>query len=111
MILSLKRIVAIAVLALLGTWRLVGQDIHVNLPSTTLRQAIILLGDQYDYDFVVATDGVDMERKLSLFVSSGTIEDVLAQLFSGQDVTYSVSGKKITVRRKEASIVAKNQED
>ena len=111
MFLSLKRIVAIAVLALLGTWRLVGQDIHVNLPSTTLRQAIILLGDQYDYDFVVATDGVDMERKLSLFVSSGTIEDVLTQLFSGQDVTYSVSGKKITVRRKEASIVAKNQED
>lgn len=111
MFFSLKRIVAIMMLALLGTMRIYGQNIHVNLPSTTLKQAIMLLGDQYDYDFVVATEGVDMERSLSLFVSSGTIEDVLAQMFAGQDVTYSVAGKKITVRRKETPNVVKNQED
>lgn len=111
MILNLKQIAASVILALLVTTQLSGQDIHMNLPDVTVRQAVIFLGDTYDYDFVVATEGIDMGRKVSVFVTSGTIEDALAQVFAGQSVSYSVSGRKITIRRNESAPTAKTPDD
>lgn len=98
MIVKLRRIAAIALFALLRIIPLAGQEININLPSATVRQAILFLGDTYDYDFVVATKGVDMGRKVSVVASAATIEEVLAQVFAGQDVSYSVSGKKVSVK-------------
>ena len=111
MILNLKRIAASVIFALLWTVYLSGQSISINLSDVTVRQAIITLGDKYDFDFVVATDGVDLGRKVSISIASGTIEEVLGQLFAGQDVSYSVSGKKISVHRKETPPVVKAPDD
>lgn len=105
--LVLKRLAASMIFALAFAFTLAGQNsvVSINLPGTTVRQAIIFLGERYDYDFVVATEGIDMDRKVSVSVPSGTIEDVLAQIFYGQDVSCSVEDKKITVRQREQAPV------
>jgi TonB-linked SusC/RagA family outer membrane protein len=76
------------------------QDITINLPNTTVRQAVLFLGDKYDYNIVVATDGLDMGRKVSVVASSASIEEVLDLVFAGQEITYSVSGKKVSVKHR-----------
>ena len=112
MIIKLRRIATVLLFAFLRLIPLAGQDININMPNSTVRQAILFLGDKYDYDFVVATKGIDMGRKVSVVASSGTIEEVLAQVFAGQDVSYSVSGKKISVKAQQTPPpVAKGQED
>ena len=111
MALKLKRTAAAFVSSLLCIISVHAQDITINLPNTTVRQAVLFLGDKYDYNIVVATDGLDMGRKVSVVASSASIEEVLYLVFAGQEITYSVSGKKVSVRQRNAEVPSKVPSD
>ena len=71
----------------------------LRLSNVPVKTAVDELQRQYGYSVVVNTAQIDMDKSVSVQVSDGSIEDILGQIFSGQDVSYTVDGNKIQISR------------
>lgn len=72
-----------------------GIDFHIK--DATVREAVLRLQRLHDFSIIVESDKVDMERKVSVALSDVPVEKVIGAIFSGQNVTCKVDGKRIIV--------------
>jgi len=88
-----------AVIAVLGFFCSIdaGAQISVSLKNVSVRSAVESIQKEYRYSFTMSTNEVDINRIISVNVKDAPIEKVLDQIFRGQDVSYSINGKNITV--------------
>lgn len=88
---------ALCLLALPGT--ALAQAIDLRLTNVTVKEAIEALNQRENYSVAIRSAGVDMQRRVSVTAHDASIEEVLAQIFAGQDITYTITGKSISVTK------------
>ena len=97
--------VSLALLLSIGAF---AQNVTLNF-SGTLQQAITQLQSQGNYTIVINSGDVDLQKHVSVSANNAPLTDVLAQIFDGQDVDFSVNGKSVTaIKRKAATTPAQS---
>lgn len=64
-----------------------GELITLSLKNKTIGEALETINKRYNYTFVLRTPDIDTKRKVSIDAKQQKIEDVLNNLFRGQDVS------------------------
>lgn len=64
----------------------------VKVDNITLKEAIEVIKKQGNYSFLIRNNDIDLNRKVSVNINNGTINDVMGQLLAGTDVSYEVNG-------------------
>ncbi|MBQ6557393.1 MAG: secretin and TonB N-terminal domain-containing protein, partial [Bacteroidales bacterium] len=78
------------------------QGIDLRRDNVSVQDAIALLSKASNYSVTVNSDNVDLSRKVNVRASGATIEEVLSQIFAGQDVDFRIEGNSIYVTRRSA---------
>ena len=83
-----------------------GELITLSLKNKTIGEALETINKRYNYTFVLRTPDIDTKRKVSIDAKQQKIEDVLNNLFRGQDVSFDINNKTVriskNVRQKDA---------
>ena len=82
------------------------QGIDLRKDNVSVQDAIALLSKASNYSVTVNSDNVDLSRKVNVRASGATIEEVLSQIFAGQDVDFRIEGNSIYVTRRSKSVQA-----
>lgn len=67
----------------------------MKVDNITLKEAIEVIKKQGNYSFLIRNNDIDLNRKVSVNVNNGTINDVMGQLLAGTDVSYEVNGTRV----------------
>ena len=85
--------------ALTGGFQLSAQvqskSFSVKVDNITLKEAIEVIKKQGNYSFLIRNNDIDLNRKVSVNINNGTINDVMGQLLAGTDVRYEVNGNRV----------------
>ena len=104
MLSALFRLSVMACMALSFGLSAYAQSIDLRLRNVTVQTAVMELQKKYGYSVAVKSNELDMTRPVSLNVTGKTVQEVVAEIFAGQDIDVIVTGKNITVAK------AKNNE-
>lgn len=74
------------------------QKVSLTLRNVTVQQAILALQNQ-GYSISVKTDDVDLKKVISVDARNQDLSAVAAQIFEGQEVSFSVDGKVLVVTK------------
>lgn len=75
--------------------------IDLNLRNVTVEQALAELNKVGKCSLVLKTDDVDLQKIVSVNAKNASVQDILEQIFVGQNVSFSVDGSRITVTKQE----------
>lgn len=78
-----------------------GQQISLSVQNAPLEEVFRQIEAKTDYRFVYAREELKQARPVTLQVSSRSLERVLAQVFAGQPLSYSINKKYISVHLRE----------
>ena len=84
------------------------QSINLKLNDVTVQTAVMELQKKYGYSVAVRSNELDMSQIISVDVKGNTVEEVVAAIFSGQNIEVTVSGKNITVAKAKPAAPVKN---
>ena len=76
-----------------------GQNITLNLRNTTVSRAVTEIQKMYGYSVVVKSDGLDMERVVSVSLSGEDVKGALTKIFAGQPVDVEVNGRNVSIMK------------
>ena len=74
-----------------------GELITLSLKNKTIGEALETINKRYNYTFVLRTPDIDTKRKVSIDAKQQKIEDVLNNLFRGQDVSFDINNKTVRI--------------
>lgn len=77
-----------------------GQSIDLKLDDVTVEKAIDAVHRIGDYSIVLNSSDVDLNKVISVNASQASIQDVMNQILAGQNLTCSIKGKNIKVKKK-----------
>lgn len=77
--------------------------IHLKNNSLTLNELISEIEGQTDYLFIFSKDDVDVEQQIEINKQTGKVSDILNQVFSKKEISYTFSKNYITLRKKAKS--------
>ncbi len=100
----MRAVVGFALLVLLMLPMGAAAQIGLKLTNVTVKEAIEALHQQQNYSVAIKSSGIDMQRQISVSAQNATIDEVLNQIFAGQDVTYAIEGRSIAVSKAEAKV-------
>ena len=72
--------------------------IDFQVKNVTVREAVLKLQQQYGFSVTVESNEVDMNRKVSVSAKNESISTILSHIFTGQNVTYTVTNKSIVIQ-------------
>lgn len=83
-------------------------QITATLRSVTVRSAVEFLQKEYQYSFTMSTDQVDINAQVNVEAKNAPLRSVLDQIFAGQNVSYRINGKHITVTSANNAVQARS---
>lgn len=86
-----------------------GQDITINKKNASFRSLLKEIRSQSGYDFVYDGKLLPENLKIDLKVEHATIEKVLAEIFKGLPLTYTIEGKIVSIKKRTLSTNAPSQ--
>lgn len=88
---------AITVAAFLACFNasVLAQNVKMHLNGVTVKTAMHTLKQQSGYSFVFEASAMNTNKKIS--VNATTLNEAVKQILSGQNVSYTISGKNIIV--------------
>lgn len=72
-------------------------QVSMSLKDVSVRSAVEYLQKEYHYSFTIGTDDIDINKHVTVQVKNVSIENALDRIFAGQNVSYKVNGKNISV--------------
>ena len=84
--------------------------IDFTAKDVTVTEALTKLQQQHGYSVTVKADKVDLSRKVSIDVSNASVQTIVRQIFSGQNVNFTVKGKTIIVTEPAETKKQRNKE-
>ena len=93
------RLSVTACMALFFSLSAYAQSIDLRLRNVTVQTAVMELQKKYGYSVAVKSNELDMTRPVSLNVTGKTVQEVVAEIFAGQDIDVIVTGKNIIVAK------------
>ncbi len=76
---------------------------NLIVENATILDVFRAIEAQSDYGFFFKDDQMDLEKRYTLNLKNTTIEEALAQIFSGKDYTYQLIGENVVVMRRDAA--------
>ena len=76
------------------------QSITLNISNITVKETIQTLKEKTGYSFVYEVNDIDTQRKISVKTTNKSIEDVVKQVLSGQNVEFEIIGKNVVIKKK-----------
>ncbi|MEN6456227.1 MAG: TonB-dependent receptor [Prolixibacteraceae bacterium] len=76
--------------------------LNVSLQNSTVREVLKLIEEQSEFYFLYKNEDIDVNRKVSLDVRDGSVENLLDQVFKGTDVTYRIADRQIVLVKNNA---------
>lgn len=73
------------------------QALFLKMQNVSVKQAMTELEAKSGYSFVYIAGDIDTDRKVS--VNADHLQDVVDQIFQGQQVTYEIQGKNIVIKK------------
>jgi TonB-linked SusC/RagA family outer membrane protein len=71
--------------------------LNLKMENATIKEVLRTIEDKSDFYFLYNNDLINVERKLNLDVKNQTIQDLLAQIFNGNNVEYLIKDKQIVL--------------
>lgn len=71
--------------------------VTLNLNNVTVKEALEQLNTQTSYSLWLNVGDVDLSRRISLNVTNGSVNDVLAKILAGQPLSYEVKDRTINI--------------
>ena len=99
MLSALFRLSVMAFMALSFGLSAYAQSIDLKLRNVTVQTAVMELQKKYGYSVAVKSNELDMTRPVSINVTGKTVQEVVAEIFAGQDIDVIVTGKNIIVAK------------
>ena len=96
---SLRTLGVLALFLVSGLAR--GQEISLTLRSVPVSKAITEIQKASGYSIVVKSDDLDMSATVSLSIENESVESAISKVFAPQPVDISVSGKNISISRRQ----------
>ena len=93
-----KRLLLTLVLAGGLSLTAIGQTVTFNVSNVSVQKAMNKFHRQTGYTFVFAADDVDVSRVVSVHGNKAKLSNVINQIFDGQNVSYTVEGKRIVIK-------------
>lgn len=108
---KLTRKLSIFTFVFLITSQLAASDNKVtfNLRNTPLKTVVSQIEKQTGYLFVYDEQAIDINQKVNINAKNSSVEEILKSVLSGTNVTYSIEGKNIVLRKKTKSEQDTNQ--
>lgn len=78
-------------------------EIDLKLHNVTVKEAIAALNKMENWSIIVNSDEIDLSRKVSVDAAGASINDVLDQIFVGQNVTYVINGSRVSITGHQAA--------
>ena len=91
-------IVLTLVISVLLPGKALATGIDFQVKNVTVREAVLKLQQQYGFSVTVESNEVDMNRKVSVSAKNESISTILSHIFTGQNVTYTVTNKSIVIQ-------------
>ena len=82
--------------------------LSLNMQNVTVERVLNQIETETDYTFLYNKQMVDVTRKVSITVKNKPIKIVLASLFDGSGVSYSIDGKQIVLSKEEQKTRSQN---
>ena len=76
------------------------QEVSMRLSNTTIEKAFKEIEKQTGYTFIYTKERVSTAKPVTISAEKQQLETVLKQIFEGQQLTYSIAGKYISVKMK-----------
>lgn len=75
-------------------------NLNLNLKNVSVGEVLDKIEDQSDFRFLYNKETVDVDRKVSISSDNENIESVLGELFSENDVAYSIHDRQVVLAEK-----------
>ena len=80
-----------------------GRKFTVKVENVTMKEAIEAIKQNSDYSFLIRNKDIDLSRRVTVDVSTGTVEEMLRQMLAGTDIRFEVNGNRIVVFHSEST--------
>lgn len=84
------------------SFQIIAKTLTINAEKETLKSVLSAIESKSDYVFIYPSS-LDLNRKMNIKVTNGSIQDIMNQVVAGTNLTYSVSGKNIYIQEKTAN--------
>jgi len=92
-----KKTLILVCLAGLLSQNVVAQNVTLNVTDTPLREVLREIQNQTDYRFVYNDNAIGASNPVSITVSSQPLRAILGELFTQNNITYTISGRQIVL--------------
>ncbi len=82
--------------------------VSLNMKNATVEEVLNAIESKTEYRFLYNKQIVDVNRKVSVNVNKEEVRKILTKVFEGTDITFSVDGKQIVLRKAEKAPVKQN---
>lgn len=96
--------------ALLFFQQMQAQNISIKLNNVTVKEAIESLYEKNSYSVVMNSTEIDVNKEISVNAKDLPIEQILDQIFVGQNVNYKINGRSIVVSKSNVNKTQPKQE-
>ena len=73
--------------------------LNMSLKNMEIREVLGQIEDQSEYSFMYDNNQIDVSRKVSVDVKSSSVQDILADIFRGTNVSYKIINRHIMLNR------------
>ncbi len=103
---TMKVTVFILLVSTVSAWATInsyGQltQFSLNMEKVAVKDLMLAIEDQSDFYFLYKDDVVDVDRKVTVNVTDANIDQILYQLFEGEDIKYEIRNRQIIVTERD----------
>jgi hypothetical protein len=72
--------------------------LSLNLKNSTIKSVLYNIENQSEYYFLFNSKLVDVNRKVDIQVSNKSVEEILNELFKGQNVEFTIVDRQVIIQ-------------
>ena len=101
---NLARVILVTLLFYSLSSSLCAQLITLNVSKKTVKEAVELFKEKSGYTFIFEVGDLDTKKIVSVSAEQQSVDDVVKQILSGQDVSFEIKGKNVVVTKKQPDV-------
>jgi len=107
LIMKITTLLLVAVILHVSAATSLAQKVTLNEKNVALVDVFNKIRVQTGYDFSFSTETLENSKPVTINVKNEELNDVLTQIFRGQNLEFSLNNKIVTVKPKETSLIEK----
>ena len=79
------------------------QKLGLNYRNTSIKEILVDIENQSDYNFIYSNDDFNVEKKIDLKVNNASIQEILEILLKDTEMSYKILNRLIIINKKESN--------